>query len=236
MCAKTYKASSEVLQCHLVAIWAITLKWMLNFIVQLFWWDRILFSREDLDTAECGQNKYWLCVYVFVRVAGVPVSPRPHEAICLWGVTLQCRNSHMAFHTVWMAWVLSCTASTACQSQGNTSYRGMMTPHRRPVTCFLGVTAPRHRLSAVSVMLSWRTRRFTPLKRRAMPSPPCTATSVQLTIMTFPQHLAPSTRSPGRLIRITMPWHPPALSPPVRLLPGPLNLASRRGSGGVLTL
>ena len=65
------------------------------------------------------------------------------------------------------------------------------------------------------------------------PCPPCTATNVQPTITTFLRRLAPSTRSPGRLIRITMPWRPPALSRPVLLLPGPLNLArGQRGSGG----
>lgn len=62
-----------------------------------------------------------LCMFVFLHVAGVPVFPRPQEAVCLWAAILQCRSYPMAFPTVWMAWVLSCMASTACPSQVNTS-------------------------------------------------------------------------------------------------------------------
>lgn len=175
-----------------------------------------------------------MCVYVYVLVAGVPVSPRPREAICLWGATLQCRNSPMAFPIVWMAWALSCMASTACPSQENTSYQCMMTHPRKPVMFFRGVTALRHRLIVVLVSLKWRMKNFTPSKRPATPLPPCTATSAHLTTTIFLRHLAPSTRFPGRLIRITMPWHPPAPSPPVLLLRGLLNLARvQRGNGGV---
>lgn len=133
-----------------------------------------------------------------------------------------------------MEWALSCTASTASQSQENTSYQGTMTPLRRPAMYFHGATALRHQLTVVWVILNSRTRRSTPSRPLATPSPPCTATSVRLTIMTFLRRLAPSIRSPGHLIKITMPWRLPALNPRVHLLQGLLNLArGLRGNGGV---
>lgn len=64
--------------------------------------DVYFLCKLHLGTVESGHNKDLMCVYVyvFVHVAGVPVSPRPHEAICLWEVTLRCRNCPMAFRTV----------------------------------------------------------------------------------------------------------------------------------------
>lgn len=110
----------------------------------------------------------------------------------------------------------------------------MTTHHKRPVMCFHGATALSHLLTVVWMSLSWRTRRCTPTKHRATLSPPCTATSARPTITIFPQHLAPSTRFHGHLIRITMLWHHPAPSRPALRLPDPLNLAmGQRDSGEV---
>lgn len=171
-----------------------------------------------------------VCVF-----AGVPVSPRLQEVVCSWGVTPQRRTFLMAFPTVWMAWVLSCMAFIACLSQVNTTLPCMTAPPRtRPVMCFPGVTALSQQLSPAKVNLMWRMKKCTPLKHLATPSPPRRASSAHLTTTTFLRPLVPSTRSPGHLIRITMPCHSPTLSPAALLLLGLLNLArGQRGTGGV---
>lgn len=173
-----------------------------------------------------------MSVWVF---SGVPVSPRLQEVVFLWGATQQHRTFLMAFPTVWMAWVLSCMAFTACLSQVNTTLHCMMAPpRRRPVTSFPGVTALSRRLLPAKVNLTWRMKKCTPLKRLATPSPSHRALSARSTTMTFLLPLVPSTRYPGHLIRITMPWHSPTLSPLVLLLPGLRNLArGQRGTGEV---
>lgn len=180
-------------------------------------------------------NKEFMCVSVWV-FAGVPVSPRLQEVACLWGVTPQRTTFLMAFPTVWMAWVLSCMAFTACLSQVNTTLRCMAPPRRRHVTYCPGVTALSRQLLPAKVNPMWRTKKCTPSKHLATPSPPRRPLSARSTTTTFLRPLVPSTRFPGHLIRITMPWHSPTLSPPVLRLPGLPNLArGQKGTGGVLS-
>lgn len=183
-----------------------------------------------------GGNKEFTCVIIFVWVfAGVPVSPRLQEVVFLWEVRPQHRIFLMAFPTAWMAWVLSCMAFTACLSQANTTLHCMMAPpRRRPVMSFPAVTALSRRLFPAKVTLMWRMKKCTPLKHLATRSPPHRALSAHSTTMTFLLPLVPSTRYPGHLIRITMPWHSPTPSALVLLLPGLLSPArGQKVTGGV---
>lgn len=172
---------------------------------------------------------------MFGFFAGVPVSPRLQEVVFLWGVTPQHKTFLMAFPTVWMAWVLSCMAFTACLSQINTTpHCTIAPPRRKPVMFFPVVTALSRQLLPAKVNLTWRMKKCTPSKHLATPSPPRRAPSGRWTTMTFLLPLVPSTRYPGHLIRTIMPWRSPTLRPPVFPLPGLLNLTrGQRGTGGV---